>query len=180
MRFLPAPNSAGNPEPSETPVPFGPRKRSHCPHAAEDRTRSNTMRMPHHDTCLPAARTKWPNPKSRVRIAVWPPLVRGVPPWVRRVVKSTYGARAGRRSGKREIAQVHGSQFVSLLTGAVRPCRTSSAVPVEGRAVSREEIFRGIAPSYLGRDFADFTKLVRGVNTQRLMPDPVLDGAQQK
>ena len=34
MRFLPVPNSAGSPALSETPVPFGPRNRSHCPHAA--------------------------------------------------------------------------------------------------------------------------------------------------
>src|SRR6476661_2744162 len=49
IRFLPDPNSAGTPALSETPVPFGPRKRSHCPHAAPpSSTRRHTIRMPHH------------------------------------------------------------------------------------------------------------------------------------
>jgi hypothetical protein len=33
---------------------------------------------------------------------------------------------------------------------------------------------------HLDRDSAHFTKLVNGVNAQRLMPNPVLDGAQQR
>src|SRR5258708_7960919 len=48
MRFFFGPNSAGNPALSETPVPLGPRNRSHCPHAAPlSSTRSHTIRMQH-------------------------------------------------------------------------------------------------------------------------------------
>src|SRR6266566_5085059 len=48
MRLFPAPNSAGSPALSaETPVPFGPRNRSHCPHAAPPSSITrHTIRMP--------------------------------------------------------------------------------------------------------------------------------------
>src|SRR5260370_12291560 len=49
MRFFRVPNSAGSPALSETPVPFGPRKRSHCPQAAIlSSTARHTIRMLHH------------------------------------------------------------------------------------------------------------------------------------
>lgn len=57
---------------------------------------------------------------------------------------------------------------------------TSLMVPFEDRAVLEMRFPGVLLHHHLDRDFADFTKLVSGVNAQRLMSNPVLDRAQQR